>query len=198
MTASRYTVRLSRPVVLVGLMGAGKTSVGKRLAAFLDAPFEDSDAAIEEAAGMSISDIFATYGEAHFRAGEERVIARLLEGSAIVLATGGGAFLSPATRETIAKHGISIWLNGDHDTLWSRVKDKSTRPLLQRPDAYEHLGNLLKDRSPLYALADITVASEDGLEHEVMVRRILEAIEAHDRDHPDRAPTLLKGISHEP
>ncbi|NNU80558.1 shikimate kinase [Halovulum dunhuangense] len=188
----KITVTLTRPLVLVGLMGAGKTSVGKRLAAFLDVPFHDSDHEIEAAAGLEVREIFERFGEPYFREGEVRVIRRLLGGPAGVLATGGGAFIQPAIREDIAQTGLSIWLNGDLETLWQRVRDKPTRPLLQQKDPRGVLGRLLEARAPVYALADITVPTELGVTHEQMVRRILEAVRAHDIAHPERDPVLKR------
>lgn len=170
---------LIRPVVLVGLMGAGKTSVGRRLAETLQVPFHDSDHEIETAAGMEIREIFETYGELSFREGEARVIARLLSGPPGVLATGGGAFMSPAIRREISDMGISVWLNGDLETLWLRVKDRNTRPLLQQPDAKGVLRKLIAERYPIYANADVEVLTEAHLSHEEMVMRILTALRAH-------------------
>jgi shikimate kinase len=172
--------RLVRTLVLVGLMGAGKTSVGKRLAALLGVPFVDSDAAIEEAAGMSIPEIFASLGEPAFRDGERRVIARLLAERPGVLATGGGAFIEPRTRGEIKAHATSIWLRADLDLLWHRVRDRPGRPLLQAPDPRGVLADLLARRYPVYAEADVIVDSRRGVSHEAMARTILAAIAEHD------------------
>jgi shikimate kinase len=179
--------RLVRTLVLVGLMGAGKSSVGKRLAAFLGVPFVDSDAAIEEAAGMTIPEIFATLGEPAFRDGERRVIARLLAERPGVLATGGGAFVEPRTRAEIKAHGTSIWLRADLDLLWDRVRDRPGRPLIQTPDPRGVLADLDRRRSPFYAEADVIVDSRRGVSHEVMARTIVAALAARDLDCPAAA-----------
>ncbi|MEM8871584.1 MAG: shikimate kinase [Pseudomonadota bacterium] len=188
----KITVTLTRSLVLVGLMGAGKTSIGKRLAQVLDVGFQDSDHEVEAAAGLEVREIFEKYGEADFRAGEARVVQRLLSGPPGVLATGGGAFMTEAVRDAIAKTALSIWLNADLETLWQRVKDKPTRPLLQQPRPREVLGRLLEDRRPTYALADVEVQSKAGLSHDVMVRRTLEAIRAYEVAHPDQPPILVR------
>ena len=161
-TGARGDILAGRPIVLVGLMGAGKTTIGRRLAARLRRPFRDADTEIETAAGMPISDIFATYGEASFRDGEERVIARLLGEGEIVLATGGGAYLRAATRARIAEAGISVWLKADHATLMRRVRRRANRPLLRGPDPDETMRRLMADRYPIYGLADVTVQSHDA------------------------------------
>lgn len=191
----KVTVRLTRPIVLVGLMGAGKTSIGKRLAAFLDVPFHDSDHEIETAAGMTIAEIFARYGEPHFRDGERKVIRRLLTAEPGILATGGGAFVSAELREDIARNGLSVWLNADLDTLWDRVKDRDTRPLLKQANPRQVLSDLLEARREHYAKAAITVPSEAGVAHDVMVRRILEAVRAWDLAHPEQRPTLERRMA---
>lgn len=188
----RFTIKLGRPIVLVGLMGAGKTSVGKRLAAFLNVPFKDSDHEIETAAGMEVREIFEKYGEPHFREGERRVIQRLLAEAPGVLATGGGAFIAPEVRSAIGQKGLSVWLNADLETLWDRVKEKSGRPLLQQANPKQVLSDLLESRRKYYSQADVTVASEADVTHEQMVQRILRSIRAWDLAHPDRAPTLEK------
>ncbi|HVH79155.1 MAG TPA: shikimate kinase [Stellaceae bacterium] len=151
-----------RSIVLVGLMGAGKTKIGRRLAARLNLPFFDSDEAIETAAGETIEEIFANRGEAIFRDGERRVIARLLAGPVHVLATGGGAFMDPATRRVIAGRGVSIWLRAGLDVLFARVSRRSNRPLLKTPDPRGVLAELIERRHPIYAEADITIDSGDG------------------------------------
>lgn len=183
-------LRLTRTLVLVGLMGAGKTSVGRRLATLLHVPFVDSDAAIEEAAGMSVAEIFATLGEPAFRDGERRVIARLLAGSPGVLATGGGAFIEPRTRGEIKAHGTSVWLRAELGLLWDRVRDRPGRPLLQAPDPRAVLADLDRRRAPVYAEADVVVDSRRSASHEAMARAIVAAVQEHDRRHPDRPPTL--------
>lgn len=164
-----------RSVVLVGLMGAGKSTVGRRLAARLDLPFKDADAEIEAAAGMSISDIFATHGEPYFRDGEHRVIVRLLQEGPSVLATGGGAFMHPETRAWIAQSGISIWLKAEIEVLMRRVRKRSNRPLLKNPDPENSMRQLMAARQPVYALADLTVESRD-IPHERVVDDALAAL----------------------
>jgi shikimate kinase len=189
-TASPPRQHLARTLVLVGLMGAGKTSVGKRLAALLGVGFTDSDAEIVAAAGMTIPEIFATLGEPAFRQGERRVIARLLSEPPGVLATGGGAFIEPRTRAEIKRHATSVWLRADLDLLWDRVRDRPGRPLLQAADPRAVLADLERRRSPIYAEADVVVDSRRGASHETMARAILAAIEAYDRAAIGRRPTL--------
>ena len=166
-----------RSVVLVGMMGAGKTSVGKRLAAKLGLPFVDADAEIEAGAQLTISEIFERFGEVYFRDGERKVIARLLNGGPLVLATGGGAFMNPATRDKIAACGVSIWLKPNFDVLLARVRKKSNRPLLKTADPEQTLRRLLEERSPTYALADFTIESLDG-SHDSVVDAILRRLAA--------------------
>lgn len=165
-------------IVMVGLMGAGKTSIGRRLAARLGLPFVDADDAIEEAAKSSISDIFERLGEESFRDGERRVIARLLDDSPIVLATGGGAFMAPDTRALIAAKGISVWLRADIDTLVRRTSRREDRPLLKNGDPREILTNLMDVRYPIYEQADITVDSLDAPAEDTL-QLVLEALEAY-------------------
>jgi shikimate kinase len=166
-----------RSIVLIGLMGAGKSTVGRRLAARLDLPFKDADAEIEAAAGMSISDIFAIHGEPDFREGERRVIGRLLQEGPLVLATGGGAFMNDDTRAQIAKTGISVWLKAELDVLMRRLRKRANRPLLQTPDPESTLRQLMEVRQPVYALADVTVASRET-PHDRVVEDILNALAA--------------------
>lgn len=168
----------SRSLVLVGMMGVGKSSVGRRLANVLDLPFVDADKEIEEAANRSIVEIFEAYGEAHFRDGEKRVIQRLLTEGPQVLATGGGAFMNGETRAEIAEKGISVWLNADLSVLIGRVKRKPTRPLLQQSNPEKVLAELLEERNPIYALSDITITSRD-VPHEVVVEDILAGLTAY-------------------
>jgi len=151
-----------RLIVLVGMMGAGKSTIGRRLAARLNLPFFDSDEEIEAAAGETIEEIFQNRGEAVFRDGERRVIARLLTGPVHVLATGGGAFMDPATRAAIARRGVSVWLRADLDVLFARVSRRSNRPLLKAPDPRAVLAELIERRNPVYAEADVTIDSGDG------------------------------------
>ena len=166
-----------RSIVLIGLMGAGKTSVGKRLAARLGRPFVDSDHEIEEAAGQDIPSIFATLGEGAFRDGERRGIARLLTGAPKVIATGGGAWMNAQTRAAIEKDALSVWLDAKLNTLHARVAGKPGRPLLDGQDAKQVLERLIAQRYPLYEQADVRVLSTAGANHETMVDRILRAIE---------------------
>jgi len=178
---SSTSATIDRPIVLVGLMGAGKTTVGRRLAARLNVPFVDADAEIEVAAGRSISDIFADFGEAEFRKGERRVIARLLDDTPKVLATGGGAFMDPRTRERIKRRALSIWLKADLDLLVERTARRNTRPLLQTGDPAEILKRLAEERYPVYAQADITVESGKG-PHDEVVDAILAALRTRRED----------------
>ncbi len=166
------TALSGRSVILVGMMGAGKTSVGKRLAAKLGLPFVDADAEIETGAQLTISEIFERFGEVYFREGERKVIARLLNGGPLVLATGGGAFMNAITRDKIAKHGVSIWLKPSFDVLLARVRKKSNRPLLKTADPEQTLRRLLEARSPTYSLADFTIELLDGA-HDSVVDAIL-------------------------
>jgi shikimate kinase len=168
-----------RSIVLVGMMGVGKSSVGRRLAGRLSIPFVDADSEIEKAAGMTIPEIFARHGEAYFRSGEARVLARLLESGPQVLATGGGAFMNPDTRALVALKGVSVWLNADLDVLLRRTsKRRSDRPLLQTDDPAETLRALLAEREPTYALADLIVQSRE-VPHEAIVADVLTALAAH-------------------
>lgn len=173
--------RLTRPVVLVGLMGAGKTSVGTRLAARLGAPFRDSDDEVEKAAAMTIPEIFERFGEAEFRDGERRVIRRLLEGPPQVLATGGGAFMNAETRALINELAVSVWLKADLDLLVARTEGRTHRPLLNRGNPREVLARLIDERYPVYAEADVVVESRPGQSHNEMAARIVCALERHGR-----------------
>ena len=165
----------SRSIVFVGLMGAGKTAIGRKVASALGLPFLDSDHEIESVSRMSIPDLFAQYGEAEFRALEQRVILRVLENGPQVLATGGGAFMNEHTREAIAAAGISVWLKADVDVLLERVSKKQNRPLLQNADPRGVLERLIAERHPVYALADITVPTRDD-RREVIAGEVIEAI----------------------
>lgn len=174
---ARVTRRLcGRTIVMVGMMGAGKSSVGRRLAARLGLPFVDADTEIEQAANATIAEIFETHGEAYFRDGERRVIQRLLDGSSKVLATGGGAFTNPETRAAIRAAGVSIWLKVDRDLILHRVKRRSTRPLLKTGDPGAVIDRLLAERNPIYAEADIHVQSRD-VAHDVVIGDILTALD---------------------
>lgn len=167
---------IDRTIVLVGLMGAGKTTVGRRLAKHLDMPFVDSDHEIEKAAGMSVAEIFECFGEADFRSGERRVIERLLDGTPKIVATGGGAFVNEDTRQLIKKQGLSIWLDADISVLVDRTARRDTRPLLKTGDPAEILTRLSRERSPFYAQADIKISSNDG-PHEDVIDSILRVLE---------------------
>jgi shikimate kinase len=166
----------SRSIVLVGMMGVGKSSIGRRLAARLGVPFVDADTEIEKAAGMSIADIFGRHGEAYFRSGEARVIARLLDGGPQVLATGGGAIMNADTRTAIKAKGVSIWLSAELDVLMRRInKRKNDRPMLQTADPAATLRELLVAREPAYAQADLTVQSRE-VPHDAIVSEIMTAL----------------------
>ncbi|NFV80912.1 shikimate kinase [Magnetospirillum aberrantis] len=167
--------RLRRPIVLVGLMGAGKSCVGRRLAARLGIPFVDADSEFEAAAGCSIADFFARYGEPAFREGERKVIARLMEGPLCVLATGGGAFCDPETRDRIKQGAMSVWIRADLDLLVKRTSGRDHRPLLKTGDPREILSRLMDARYPLYAQADIIVDTTDE-PPEVTVAKVLDEL----------------------
>jgi shikimate kinase len=167
-----------RSVVLVGMMGAGKSSIGRRLSTRLNIPFVDADAEIEKAAGMSIPDIFSAHGEPYFRAGEARVILRLLEAGPQVLATGGGAFMNADTRAAIGAKGISIWLRANVEVLSRRTKRRTDRPLLKGSDPHATLKRLIDERYPTYAKADLTVESRD-VPHDTIVDEIVTGLRAH-------------------
>ena len=165
----------TRSVVLIGLMGAGKTAVGRRLANWLDLPFTDADSEIEEAAGQTITEIFAQHGEAYFRDGERKVIARLLANGPQVLATGGGAYMSPETRDAVKANGLSIWLKADLRVLLKRVGRRDHRPLLATGDPETVMRKLMAERNPIYGQADIVVESRD-VPHEVIVGAAVDAL----------------------
>jgi shikimate kinase len=164
-----------RSIVMVGLMGCGKSAVGRRLGTRLGLPFVDADEEIEKAAGKSIEDIFTEHGEPYFRDGERKVLARLLRSGPQVLATGGGAFMNAETRAAIAQSGVSVWLKAELALLVRRVSKRSNRPLLKTGDPEVVMRNLIETRYPVYALADITVESRD-VPHEVIVSEILERL----------------------
>src|SRR6266852_735952 len=167
----------TRLVVLVGMMGAGKSTIGRRLAARLHLPFLDADAEIEAAAGMTIPEIFEIHGEPHFRDGEARVIARLLESGPAVLATGGGSFMREETRRRVNDKAISIWLKADADIIMRRVKRRADRPLLQTADPAATVGRLIEEREPVYQHADLTIWSRD-VPHEKIVDECIDALHA--------------------
>ena len=168
--------KLEKTLVLVGMMGAGKTSVGRRLASVLGVSFRDADVEIESAAGCTINEIFERFGEPAFRSGERKVIARLLSDPPHVLAAGGGAFVDTETRERIKERAVSIWLRAPLDLLIQRVMRKDTRPLLRNTDSRATLERLLREREPIYAQADIIVESDEG-PHDVVVKRIIAALD---------------------
>ena len=167
-----------RSLVLVGLMGAGKSTVGRRLAQRLNIDFVDADTAIEEAAGMSIPEIFASHGEDYFREGERRVITRILEDGQQVLATGGGAFMNEQTRASIAARGISVWLKADLPLLMKRVSRRNDRPLLLNDDPEGVMRKLMETRYPVYGLSDVVIESRD-VSHNVIVNDVIRALSAH-------------------
>ena len=167
----------ARCVVLIGMMGAGKSTIGRRMAARLKLPFVDADTEIEAAAGMSIPDIFETHGEPHFRDGEARVIARLLDNGPAVIATGGGAFMREETRNRIRDKAVSIWLKADAEVIMKRVRRRSDRPLLQNADPEGTVSRLLGEREPVYATADLTILSRD-VPHDKIVDECLDALHA--------------------
>src|SRR6202790_4963446 len=167
----------TRSIVLVGMMGAGKSTIGRRLSARLRLPFLDADIEIEAAAAMSIPEIFETHGEPHFRDGEARVIARLLDGGPAVLATGGGAFMREETRNRIRDKAVSIWLKADADIIMRRVKRRADRPLLQTEDPAATVSRLLEQREPVYQNADLTIWSRD-VPHDRIVDECIDALRA--------------------
>lgn len=170
---------LRKTVALVGMMGAGKTAVGKALATQLGVEFLDSDTEIEAAANATVAEIFAKDGEAFFRDKETRVISRLLVSERAVLSTGGGAFLSEVNRDLIAAQGVAVWLKADRELLWSRVRHKNTRPLLRTDDPYKTLCDLIDAREPQYAKAQIVVEAKPALTIEEMGAKVIEALDAY-------------------
>jgi shikimate kinase len=180
--ARRYVAQ--RPIVLVGLMGAGKTSIGRRLADKMGLGFVDADHEIEAAAGQSIPDIFAQHGEAYFREGERRVIARLMENGAQVLATGGGAFMNEETRAKIKAEAVSVWLKAELSLLMKRVAKRNDRPLLKADDPEAVMRQLMEARYPIYAQADVTVESRD-VQHQQMVGDVIRALARLDATEKD-------------
>ena len=182
----------TRSIVLVGMMGAGKSTIGRRLAARLRLPFLDADTEIEAAAGMSIPDIFETHGEPYFRDGEARVIARLLDSGPAVIATGGGAFMREETRSRIRDKAVSIWLKADADVIMKRVKRRADRPLLQTADPAATVSRLLEAREPVYQSADLTIWSRD-VPHDQIVDECIEALHARLCGRADgRQPTTQR------
>ncbi|MGB8402060.1 shikimate kinase [Bradyrhizobium sp.] len=186
-----------RSIVLVGMMGAGKSTIGRRLAGRLRLPFTDADAEIAAAAGMSIPEIFETHGEQHFRDGEARVIARLLDHGPAVLATGGGAFMREETRNRIRDRAVSIWLRADADIIMRRVRRRADRPLLQTADPAATVSRLLEQREPVYQNADLTIASRD-VPHEKIVDECVDALHARLCGNGAAAHETRDGISATP
>lgn len=185
----------SRLIVLIGMMGAGKSTIGRRLAARLGLPFIDADTEIEAAAGMSIPEIFEAHGEPHFRDGEARVIARLLEGGPAVLATGGGSFMREETRRRVGDKAVSIWLKADADVILRRVRRRADRPLLQTADPEATVTRLISEREPVYQDADLTIASRD-VPHDKIVDECIAALHAHLRgEDAAKAPSNIAGAA---
>lgn len=178
---------MKRHIVMIGMMGAGKTAIGSDLARRLHVPFTDSDAEIESAAAMSISEIFARDGEAFFRDRETQVVSRILNGPPGIVSTGGGAWMQPRNRELIGNHGLSVWLNCDLETLWHRVRQRSTRPLLKTADPKGTLADLLQKRAPVYASADVTFDARADDSVEEASKRLIEQLR---RDIPDFPETI--------
>ena len=174
----KLTARLDRPIVLVGLMGAGKSTVGRRLAKRLGLPFIDSDSAIEDAAGLSAAEVYEKFGEKDFRDGERRLVARLIDGEVRVIATGGGAYVDPRTRELLNDRAITVWLDAPVDILTERTGRRDTRPLLRNGDRQGTLERLAEERGPAYSEAHIRVRSGDGA-HKDVVDTIVQALEQH-------------------
>ena len=172
------TYKLKKTVVMVGMMGAGKTAVGRAVAAKLKAPFLDSDAEIEKAANMSIAEIFARDGEPFFRRKETQIIQRLLEEQRCILSTGGGAFLAEENRAMIAEKGVAVWLDADVDLLWTRVRHKDTRPLLRTDDPRATLEDIFAQRVPLYSLAELPVTADAGLSIDEMADRVIDVLKS--------------------
>jgi shikimate kinase len=183
----------ARSVVLVGMMGAGKSSIGRRLAVRLGIAFADADSEIETAHRMTIADIFSTYGEAYFRSGETRVIARLLEGGPQVLATGGGAFMNADTRGAIGANGISVWLKAEFEVLMRRIKRRQDRPLLKTEDPGKTLRTLMTERYPVYAQADLTIQSRE-VPHEKIVDEIVGALADRLAPKVDAGDAVTDGV----
>ncbi len=178
-----------RSIVFVGLMGAGKTAIGRKVAGALGLSFTDSDHEIENVSRMTIPELFERYGEAEFRSLEQRVIIRVLENGPQVLSTGGGAFMNAQTRDTIAAYGLSVWLKADVETLLDRVSKKQNRPLLRNRDPRAVLEKLMTERYPVYAQADVTIATRDERK-EVIAGEVIDAIGRHLASHATRPQTF--------
>lgn len=182
---------IDRPIALVGLMGVGKTTIGRRLAKRFERPFYDSDEEIETASGRTVAGYFRDHGEADFRRGEMRVIDRLLDKPNIILATGGGAFIHPPTRKILKSKALTIWLRGDFETIMQRVSKKPTRPLLMVPDPRAKMRELMEERAPIYAQAELTVDVGKSA-HMQTVNRVMTAISKYERQCSHRA---VKSVS---
>ncbi|WP_421856715.1 shikimate kinase [Oricola sp.] len=180
-----------RSIVLVGLMGAGKSAIGRKASALLGLPFVDADTEIETASKMTIAELFESYGEAEFRALERRVIARVLKSGPQILATGGGAFMNESTRNAIARRGVSVWLSADIDLLMERVSRRQNRPLLRDPNPRGVMEALIDRRYPVYATADLEVPSDD-ISKEEMAMRVVSALAAHLEAEPATKPAPRK------
>ncbi len=180
--------KLNGTVVLVGMMGAGKTAVGRCIAQMLDVPFVDSDAAIEEAANMTVAEIFERFGEPFFRDKESQIINRLLDDAPCILSTGGGAFMRAENREAMARKGVSVWLDASVDLLWSRVRHKDTRPLLRAADPYGTLARLYDRRVPVYALAQLRVTGRPEYAIEDTANLVIQALKDHRPDILEDTP----------
>ncbi|RNF33168.1 shikimate kinase [Paracoccus methylarcula] len=176
---------MKRHIVMIGMMGAGKTAIGSELARRLHVPFTDSDAEIESAAAMSIGEIFARDGEAFFRDREAQVLSRILNGPVGIVSTGGGAWMQARNRELIRAHGLSVWLNCDLETLWHRVRQRSTRPLLKTPDPRGTLARLLDERGPVYARADVTFNAHADDSIEAAATRLIEQLRSVVPEFPE-------------
>ncbi|MDI6028308.1 shikimate kinase [Corticibacterium sp. UT-5YL-CI-8] len=181
-----------RSIVFVGLMGAGKTAIGRKVASTLGIPFTDSDHEIESVSRMTVPELFERYGESEFRALEQRVIGRILEAGPQVLSTGGGAYMNAQTRQAIAERGVSVWLKADLDLLMERVAKKQNRPLLKNPDPRGTLAKLMDERYPVYGLADLTVPTRDERK-EIIAGEVIEAIARHLDGNPKQAPAETIG-----
>ncbi|MEO1641134.1 MAG: shikimate kinase [Pseudomonadota bacterium] len=180
MAAQTPQYQLKSTVVMVGMMGSGKTAIGRALAAALDVPFVDSDAAIEEAAALTIAEIFERDGEPFFRKRETEVLRRLLSGPPGIVSTGGGAFLAAQNRDAIAQMGVAVWLDADLATLWERVRHKDTRPLLRTDDPKATLTNIFEQRTPIYALAGVRVPIDPLASIADTTERVLSALAQRD------------------